>query len=119
MCVGISMKHLGNMAIACALLFFTLPLMACVALALKCESPGPAFDRRQRLAPGGRRFDLLTFRTTQYDPKNAMPSWARNPTALGSFLRYTRIDALPRLINAMHGEISFFEAYGRPDLLWD
>ena len=113
------MKHLANGAIACALLMFTLPLMAFVALALKCESRGPVFERRQRIAPGGRRFDMLTFRTTEHDPENPMPSWARQPTALGLFLRYTRIDALPRLINAMHGEISFFEAYGRPDLLWD
>lgn len=96
--VWVSMKHVANGAIACALLFFTLPLMACVALALKCESPGPAFGPRQHLAPGGRRFDLLTFRTTQYDPKNAMPSWARNHTALGSFLSYKRIDA-PSALN--------------------
>jgi lipopolysaccharide/colanic/teichoic acid biosynthesis glycosyltransferase len=114
------MKHLANSTIACALLIFTLPLIAFVALVLKCHSHGPVFERCQRLGANGRRFDMLTFRTTEYDPdENPMPSWARQPTALGSVLRYTRIDALPRLINAMHGDLSLFEAHGRPDLLWD
>jgi lipopolysaccharide/colanic/teichoic acid biosynthesis glycosyltransferase len=116
--VGVSVKHLGNFAAACALILLTLPLMALVALAIRCESCGPVFERRPRLAPGGRRFDLLTFRTTACDPDCALPSWAQ-PTGVGSFLRYTRIDALPRLINALRGEISFFEAHGWPTPLWD
>ena len=113
------MKHLGNMAIACALITFTLPLMAFVALAIKYESPGAVFERRPRIGPGGSRFDLLTFRTTAHDARDALPSWARKPTPLGSFLRYTRIDALPRLINAARGEISLIEQYGWPNPLWD
>ena len=118
MCVGLSMKHLGDRTIACALTVLTFPLMAFVALAIRCESPGPIFERRQRIAPGGRRFDLLTFRTTAYDPRDSSPSWAQ-PTPLGSFLRYTRIDALPQLINAMRGEISLFEEYGWSNPLWE
>jgi lipopolysaccharide/colanic/teichoic acid biosynthesis glycosyltransferase len=117
--VGESMKHLANVATACALLVFTCPLMALVALAIKYESPGPVFERRQRIAPTGRRFDLLTFRTTEYDSGIAMPSCALQPTPLGSFLQYTRIDALPQLINALRGEVSLFEAYGWPSPLWD
>jgi len=117
--VDVSMKHLGNFGLACALLILTFPLMALVALAIECASPGPIFERRQRIAPGGHRVDLLKFRTTAYDPQDALPSWAPEPTGLGTLLRYTRIDALPQVINALRGEISFFGAYGWLNPLWD
>lgn len=105
--LSISPKHLRSGAAASALVVLTLPLMTFVALAIKCESRGPVFERRQRIVPGGRRtFDLLTSRTTTYDPADTMPSWARRPTPLGSFLQYTRIEALPQLINAARGEVS-------------
>ena len=113
------MKNLGNFVAALGLLTLTLPLMAFVALAIKCESPEPVLERRQRIGSGGRRFDLLTFRTTVHDPNDALPSWARKATPVGRFLRYTRIDALPQLINAVRGEVSFFEAHGWPSPLWD
>jgi lipopolysaccharide/colanic/teichoic acid biosynthesis glycosyltransferase len=113
------MKQFGNFLVASALLTLTLPLMAFVALAIKCESPGPVLERRPRIAPAGRRCDLLTFRTTLHDPGNTLPSWAQKPTRVGGFLRYTRIDVLPQLINAARGDISFFEARGWPHPLWD
>ena len=39
-------RRLGDLAAACALIAFTLPLMTIVAIAIKCDSPGPVFERQ-------------------------------------------------------------------------
>jgi lipopolysaccharide/colanic/teichoic acid biosynthesis glycosyltransferase len=110
------MRWFAEIAMACALLILTLPLMACVALAIKCESAGPVFEREARIARG-RRFTLLTFRTKRHDPENLTPKWLRTTTAVGEFLRYTRIDLLPRLINVLRGEIRLSD--DGTSLFWD
>ena len=113
------MRRLGDLVIACALLSFTFPLMAFVAIAIKCESAGPIFKRQERVSADGRRFDLLTFRTTAHDPENVRAVWARQPTRVGKLLRYTRIEVLPQLVNVLRGDISMIEASASPNAFWD
>jgi lipopolysaccharide/colanic/teichoic acid biosynthesis glycosyltransferase len=113
------MSRLSNFLIAAVLLAFTLPLILFIALAIKCESRGPVFDRQRRVGAGARAFYLLTFRTTLHDPEDRLPIWARRTTHVGGFLCYTRIVALPQLINILRGEISFLEGDGWPSPFWD
>ena len=103
------MRRLGDIVIACLLLAITSPLMLIVALAIKLESAGPALDRRTCIACGGRRFQMLKFRTVVHDPEDATPTWAQRTTQLGEFLRYTRIEDLPQLINVLRGEMSMID----------
>src|SRR5712672_681427 len=100
------MRRLGDVAIACILLAITLPLMIIVALAIKWESPGPVLDRQTCVGRGGRRFQMLKFRTAMHDPRHTAPAWARQTTQVGQFLRHTRIDDVPQLINVLRGELS-------------
>ena len=104
------MRRLGDIVIACLLLAITGPLMVLVALAIKLESAGPALDRRTCIACGGRRFQMLNFRTVVHDPA---PTWAQRTTQLGEFLRYTRIEDLPQLINVLRGEMSIIDRDAR------
>jgi len=101
------MKRTGDFLIACALLAVTLPLLICVALAIRCESRGPVLDRETCQGYDGRRFQMLKFRTVVFDPEGAQPRWARRMTRMGSFLRHTRIESLPQLVNVLRGEMSF------------
>jgi lipopolysaccharide/colanic/teichoic acid biosynthesis glycosyltransferase len=105
-------RRLGDLAAACALIAFTLPLMAIVAIAIKCESPGPVFERRQCVGIGGRRFDALSFRTTLHAIEDAELAWRRAPhmTRVGPYLRYTRLDDLPQLFNVLRGEMSIVDS---------
>ena len=45
-----------------------------------------------------------------YDPEHARPAWAQKMTRVGQFLRYTRIEDLPQLINVLRGEMTLNEA---------
>jgi lipopolysaccharide/colanic/teichoic acid biosynthesis glycosyltransferase len=103
------MRRLADVAIASVVLAITLPLMMLVALAIKWESPGSILDRHTCIGRGGRRFQMLKFRTVMHDPRRATPAWARPPTPLGEFLRYTRIEDLPQLINILRGEMSLID----------
>src|ERR1700675_483668 len=105
-------RRLGDLVAACALIAFTLPLMAIVAIAIKCESPGPVFERRQCVGIGGRRFDALSFRTTLHTGKDAELAWHRAPqmTRVGPYLRYTRVDDLPQLFNVLRGEMTIIDS---------
>jgi len=111
------MKRIGDLVIACALIAFTLPLMAIVALAIKLDSPGPVFSRRERLGLGGRQISVLKFRTTVHNPQRTLHQNAQL-TRVGWFLRSTGIDNLPQLVNVVRGEMSLVgTARERPDFL--
>jgi undecaprenyl-phosphate glucose phosphotransferase len=101
------MRRAGDLIIASVLLAFAIPLMAFVALAIRYESQGPVFARSERVGIGGRRFNLLKFRTSRHDPKQ--PPWAEDVTRVGEFLQYTRIEYLPQLLNVLRGEMSLLD----------
>jgi lipopolysaccharide/colanic/teichoic acid biosynthesis glycosyltransferase len=113
--MAFQMRRLADLVIAAALLAVALPLMLLVALAIKWEGPGPIFERQTRIGRGGRRFELLEFRTRAPDPQ----VWTRKTTQVGEFLRYTRIDRLPQLLNVLRGEISVVDPEGNSPSLFD
>jgi lipopolysaccharide/colanic/teichoic acid biosynthesis glycosyltransferase len=98
------MRRSGEFLMACILLALTLPLMLIIALAIKWESSGPVFERRERIGPNGRPFHILSFRTTAQTPGPVRSTW--QPTAVGHFLQSTRIKALPQLFNVLRGEMN-------------
>ena len=111
-------KRLGDFLIACILLAITLPLLLIVALAIKVDSPGPVLDKHTWIGLGGRRFRMLQFRTVAWEPRYFVPPWAREPTGMAQFLRGTRIEGLPRLINVLRGEMGIIDREaGSPSFL--
>ena len=105
-------RHLADITISGTFLAITLPLLLIVALAIRWEEPGPVLERRERISHG-RRFQVLKFRTTVHDPEHVTPAWAQRTTQVGEFLRYTRIEDLPQLINVLRGEMSIIDRDAR------
>lgn len=93
------------------LLVLTLPLMLLTALVVRLDSPGPVLYRQVRVGLHGRPFTLLKFRSMKVDAEARGPAWAAQSdprvTRVGSFMRRTRIDELPQLLNVLRGEMSF------------
>jgi lipopolysaccharide/colanic/teichoic acid biosynthesis glycosyltransferase len=98
----------GERIIGCGLLVFTLPLMAIIAIAIKCDSAGPVLHRRTRVRGSGGCLMLLSFRTTV-----AGDTWTRTGqfTRMGQLLRYTRLEELPQLFNVLRGECRLTELF--------
>lgn len=101
----------GDIVVAAICLVITAPLFLLVCIAIKFEAPGPAFECHGCVGRRG-RFDKLQFRTTVYDPQTLHTMWSRKLTAVGEVLRYTRIDALPQIVNVLRGEMSLLDPDG-------
>jgi lipopolysaccharide/colanic/teichoic acid biosynthesis glycosyltransferase len=121
-------RRLLNVAIALIGIFVTLPVMALIALAIRCTSPGPivyvqtrvGLDRRTHLRyrdrhteedMGGVPFRMYKFRTMHVQAASADPQvWAcpddDRVTSIGRILRKTRLDELPQLFNVLHGDMN-------------
>ena len=104
-------NRVGDVVTSLALLALTLPLMLLVAVLVRLDSPGPVLYRQERVGLGGRSFTLLKFRSMRVDAEARGPVWARQRdprvTSVGSFMRRTRIDELPQLLNVLRGQMSF------------
>lgn len=88
------------------------PFFPFIAVLIAFDSGWPIFYTQARVGKGGRIFRVYKFRTMVRDAERASgPAWAyaRDPriTRIGSFLRKTRIDEIPQLLNILKGEMSF------------
>ena len=92
-----------------ALLLLALP-MAAIALWIRADSPGPALYRQERVGRGGRIFRIRKFRTMAADADRRGPplTIGADPriTRAGAWLRRTRLDELPQVVNILRGEMS-------------
>lgn len=85
--------------------------VAAVSLLVFLESPGPAWIRQRRVGRGGRVFEVRKVRTMREDaekgtgPVLAVPGDER-VTRIGRWLRRTRLDELPQLLQVLSGEMS-------------
>ncbi|MEW5766849.1 MAG: sugar transferase [bacterium] len=87
------------------------PLLLAMATIIKLDSKGSALFRQQRVGKDGRIFTMYKFRTMRVDAELASgPVWAKKNdprvTRIGSYLRKTRADELPQLINVLKGEMT-------------
>src|SRR2546423_13795983 len=105
------MRRLADVLIACVLLAITSALMITVAIAIKWEGPGPVLDRQTCVGRGGRRFQMLKFRTAMHDPRHTAPALARQAHQVCPFLPRTRIDGFPRRIHVCPGELGIIAQY--------
>jgi sugar transferase (PEP-CTERM system associated) len=89
-----------------------LPVIALAAVAVRLDSAGPVLYAQERVGRNGRIFVLYKFRSMRADAEaDGRPRWAATDdprvTRVGAFLRKTRIDELPQLLNVLKGDMSF------------
>jgi sugar transferase (PEP-CTERM system associated) len=109
-----TLERLFDVVASLALLILAAPLMIATVLAIKItEGPRASiFYRQVRVGQYGRPFRLLKFRSMREDAeKDGKAQWAQKNdsrvTAIGAFIRLTRIDELPQILNVLRGEMSF------------
>ena len=96
--------------LALVALILLLPVLLVIAIIIKFSSSGPVIYRQVRTGYRGKTFLLLKFRTMGIDAEESGPKWAsksdRRVTPLGRFLRSSRLDELPQLVNVIKGDLS-------------
>lgn len=121
------LKRALDVCLAGAILMFTAPLMAAIALAVKATSTGPVLFRQERIGLNGQPFVFLKFRsmrsasaTTEHSdytadwilgktqPDGGVYKLTTDPriTAVGKAIRSTSLDELPQLWNVIRGDMS-------------
>jgi sugar transferase (PEP-CTERM system associated) len=106
------MKRSFDLVCSILILAMTFPLMLLAALCVWLEDHGPVFYAQERVGKDGKTFKVLKFRSMRTDAeKGGKPQWAaqNDPrvTRVGNFMRKTRIDELPQILNVFKGEMSF------------
>jgi lipopolysaccharide/colanic/teichoic acid biosynthesis glycosyltransferase len=86
------------------------PLLLVLAALIRLDSRGPVLHEADRVGMGGRRFRCLKFRTmiVAADGRGSAITLRNDSriTRIGRFLRRTRLDELPQLINVVRGEMN-------------
>jgi len=105
-------KRTFDIVVSGTLLILAAPVIALAALLIALEDDGPIIYRQDRLGYRGRHFTLYKVRSMSKDAeKDGRPTWAAKNdtrvTRVGRWLRRTRIDELPQLVNVLKGEMSF------------
>jgi exopolysaccharide biosynthesis polyprenyl glycosylphosphotransferase len=111
------LKQLADIGAAVILLPVLMPMLMLVAIAIRLDSRGPVLFQQQRMGFRGRPFSVLKFRTMRPASDVAVGDDARKRamtqsddqriTRVGRFLRRTRIDELPQILNVLRGEMSW------------
>jgi len=100
----------GEYLLAIAMCALALPLLAAAAVGILIETGSPIFYTQDRVGLRGRIFRVIKLRTMVKDAEKNGPQFSRADdariTPLGRFLRRTRIDELPQLINVLRGEMA-------------
>lgn len=103
-------KRVVDIALSLLGLLFFSPILLILSVIIRLENRGTTFFCQDRVGKGGKIFRLIKFRTMVIDKeKEALqftPGDKQRVTQIGNFLRKTKLDEIPALINVLKGEMS-------------
>lgn len=114
--VFLQFKGVVDSVVAGVMLVLLLPVMLAIAVIVRMDSPGPALFKQRRTGFRARPFTAYKFRTMKVataaegaeQVRQRAMTQVNDPriTRVGTFLRRTRLDEIPQLINVLKGEMS-------------
>lgn len=103
-------KRFVDIIFSLLLLILTFPIALLTIIFIKIESKGPIFYKQKRVGLFNEEFDVVKFRSMRVDAEATGAQWAQKNdnriTRVGNFIRKTRIDELPQIINILQGDMS-------------
>jgi lipopolysaccharide/colanic/teichoic acid biosynthesis glycosyltransferase len=102
-------KRLLDLLVAIAGLAVLAPVLLAIAVLVRLDSSGPVLFRQTRIGRHGIPFEMLKFRTMYESTTNGLQltvSRDARITRIGRFLRATKTDELPQLVNVVRGHMS-------------
>lgn len=105
------LKRIGDIFISATMLILLSPLLFILILLIRLESRGKSLYSQVRVGQSGRTFTMWKFRSMRENAEQSGAQWAakndNRVTHLGRFMRKTRLDELPQLVNILRGDMSF------------
>ena len=103
-------KRIFDLVFSALALLLLAPVFALIALAIRWDTPGPVFFRQERVGRRGCLFHIRKFRTMVVDAPSRGPAITigQDPriTRVGGWLRRTKLDELPQLMDVLQGHMS-------------
>ena len=103
-------KRAFDIVTSTILLIVSFPFMIFTFILVKKDG-GPAFFKQKRIGMNGKEFEIIKFRSMKVHDPSKFSKYASEDddriTKVGHFIRKTRLDELPQLINVFRGDMSF------------
>ena len=104
-------KRVFDFTVSLIMLLVLWPIMLLIAVMIRIDSKGPALFLQERVTTYGKHFKIWKFRTmvTGAEQKGSAVTVKGDSriTRVGMFLRNTRLDELPQLVNILMGDMSY------------
>ncbi len=109
--IGKLLKRVLDLILSILGILVVTPFFPLIAVLIKLDSSGPIFYKQLRVGEMEKEFFVYKFRTMKKDAEaKTGVTWAQENdpriTKIGGFLRKTRLDELPQLVNVLKGEMS-------------
>jgi exopolysaccharide biosynthesis polyprenyl glycosylphosphotransferase len=106
-----ALKRCTDVVLALCILLVSLPVWIVLMILIPLDSKGSIFYVQKRIGRGGREFALLKFRSMRKDAEaetGAVMAARNDPrvTRVGRWMRATRIDEIPQVLNVLAGSMS-------------
>lgn len=103
-------KRLFDLLLSSIGLLLLAPVLLLIAALVKLDSPGPVMFRQERVGRFGQPFRIHKFRTMRHEPAGQglqiTVGADRRITRVGGFLRASKLDELPQLLDVWLGDMS-------------
>jgi lipopolysaccharide/colanic/teichoic acid biosynthesis glycosyltransferase len=103
-------KRLFDLLLSSIGLLLLAPVLLLIAVLVKLDSPGPVMFRQERVGRFGQPFRIHKFRTMRHEPAGQglqiTVGADRRITRVGGFLRASKLDELPQLLDVWLGDMS-------------
>jgi exopolysaccharide biosynthesis polyprenyl glycosylphosphotransferase len=103
-------KRILDILAALILSVIAIPICIISAILIKLDSKGPLFYKQKRVGLFNKEYEVIKFRSMTTDAEKGGAQWAAKNdarvTRMGKFIRKTRIDELPQLMNVFKGDMS-------------
>lgn len=105
-----AIKRFFDVVLSLAGLIIAFPFLLLLGIAIKLESKGPVIYRQERVGKDYKIFTIYKIRSMFVNAESDGIKWAKKNdervTSIGRFIRRTRIDEIPQLVNILRNEMS-------------
>jgi len=109
--IGLKIKRIIDILLSAVSILILSPLLFIIGIIVKLDSSGPVIYSQLRVGLNGKCFYIYKIRSMVNDAERDGVKWAEDDdpriTRVGRFIRKTRIDELPQLLNVLKGDMSF------------